>query len=323
MIRQLWGCLLSFFILSVPWIAKAWGPVGHGAVGLIAEKTLSPQVRAIVIDLLAGQDFAQAGVWADTIKNTPPWIHGKPYHFADIPQGTNYFQNLATMNSQQRSLGDVVRGLSKAEDILRNPKTSKLEKTYALKFMFHFIGDLHQPMHVGYPTDKGGNTIPVSWFGTPANLHAVWDSLILTTFIQRSLKILTPSAQDYLILLRRPSPQEINAWQNSYIMTWLNESLALRVPAYAGDANESETYYQQSIAAANERVLKAGIRLGGWLTKIITGQRSAEALKLRQDLQTVLGPDNADQIILQELVNPSFQEYLKNHYKDPCAGHQH
>ena len=51
----------------------------------------------------------------------------------------------------------------------------------ALKFLVHFIGDMHQPLHVGRGEDRGGNSIRVRWFGESRNLHSVWDSAIIAS----------------------------------------------------------------------------------------------------------------------------------------------
>ena len=56
------------------------------------------------------------------------------------------------------------------------------DRVVAAKFVVHFVGDIHQPLHnenVAY----GGNGIPVRWKGDHYNLHHVWDSSIAEKWI--------------------------------------------------------------------------------------------------------------------------------------------
>jgi len=53
------------------------------------------------------------------------------------------------------------------------------KRLVALKYLVHFVGDLHQPLHAGYLDDKGGNTYQLQAFMRGSNLHALWDTGIL------------------------------------------------------------------------------------------------------------------------------------------------
>jgi hypothetical protein len=63
------------------------------------------------------------------------------------------------------------------EMINRLQKNNKDEE--ALKFLVHFTGDLHQPMHLGRKDDLGGNRVPYTWFGDKTNIHSLWDSYLV------------------------------------------------------------------------------------------------------------------------------------------------
>lgn len=320
--------LLSLFSLLSwidPQIAGAWGVIGHQAVGLIAEKELTPSNRLAVLDLLNGENLDSAAVWADKIKSIPSWNHTRSYHYADMPDDMDYMENLQNLSPQELAYGDTVRALLKAEDILRDSGSNRADKRFALKFMAHFIGDIHQPLHVGRVEDKGGNTILVEWFGGKSNLHAVWDTLMIATFVERNNEINKKPVklQDYMAALRTPLKKEISKWQNSYVLTWFKESLMQRNGAYSGDANESELYFNKNFNLPNEKILRAGYRLGAWLNSIFTNPDalSVDGRKLRSDLDSVLGPKNGDQIRLTEQ-NIAVFNPLKS-YRDPCANHSH
>ena len=63
--------------------------------------------------------------------------------------------------------------------VLRDPTASRATKAEALKFVVHFTGDLHQPLHDEDNGDRGGNERQVIFNGHPDNLHWVWDTGLL------------------------------------------------------------------------------------------------------------------------------------------------
>ena len=75
--------------------------------------------------------------------------------------------------------GDALTALERFAAIVRNRQKTRDERTLALRFIIHIIGDLHQPLHVGNGIDRGGNDVKVTWFGEQSNLHTVWDSKMI------------------------------------------------------------------------------------------------------------------------------------------------
>lgn len=321
------GVMSLFSLLWIaPQLAGAWGAIGHQAIGYIGEKALTPTNRLIALDLLNGDNFANAATWADRIKNIPSWSHTRPYHYADMPDNTDYLDNLRNLTPQELGYGDAIRVLVKAEDILRDSAASRKEKSLALRFMIHFVGDIHQPLHAGRVEDKGGNSILVDWFGVKSNLHAVWDTLMIKTLVERKASGAKKPVvlEDYIATLRVPSPKEINKWQSSYLTTWFSESLSNRDGAYADDANQSEGYFKRNVASTSQRVLQASYRLAGWLNAILSNPdvMTAEGRKIRNALASVLGPHHSDQIKLTEQ-SAAINFNSLSAYQDPCAKHQH
>src|SRR5258707_585119 len=74
---------------------------------------------------------------------------------------------------------NVYSALTKLEKEVVDPAASREKKVEALKFIVHFVGDLHQPMHVSKAEDKGGNTVQLNFNGQGTNLHAIWDSKLI------------------------------------------------------------------------------------------------------------------------------------------------
>lgn len=188
--------LLLIWLLLCATPALAWSELGHRMVGELAERHLNPQARAEVRTLLAGEsEPSLAGVasWADRLrasdpeqfKRTAPWhyvnIRDHACHYAPARDCPNGDCIVGAINAQVRILADRSRPLDERRD--------------ALKFLVHFVGDLHQPMHAGSRPDKGGNDYQISLRtdlapeayarlgyanGVQAtNLHAVWDYYVL------------------------------------------------------------------------------------------------------------------------------------------------
>jgi hypothetical protein len=198
--------LVGAWLLFAPSSARAWGCQGHQVVALIAEKHLTPHARAMVEKILkdgpidptlnryckdAPPDaMADASTWADDFRTTHP--ETGPWHYVDIPRGVSEF-DLAKLCAE--SNGCVTQAIRDQRAILRSPAADPQKKGDALRFVIHFVGDIHQPLHATTNNDLGGNCVPVAFFGESPkltypdtesyspNLHAVWDSGIFSRMI--------------------------------------------------------------------------------------------------------------------------------------------
>ena len=174
--------LIVLAVGSVTGPARAWGPVGHETVAYIAEDNLTPAAREKV-EAILGADVSLADVanWADQIKPNRPETAG--WHFIDIKDRTP-----GTESDEPRyCTGNncVVDQITLDLAALKNKSTSRTQELEALKFLVHFVGDLHQPLHCADDNDRGGNGKTVLFVkpgthskGTKLKLHAVWDHLI-------------------------------------------------------------------------------------------------------------------------------------------------
>lgn len=154
---------------SVPF-AHAWGTDGHHVIALIAQSQLTPKARAEVgrlLDLEADATIVSISTWADEHRNpvTAPW------HYINFPRGDCLY-------NEQRDCPDgrcVIVAIKKQVEVLGSSATDD-KKLTALKYLVHFAGDVHQPLHAGYLDDRGGNLYQLQAFMRGSNLHAVWDS---------------------------------------------------------------------------------------------------------------------------------------------------
>jgi hypothetical protein len=233
----------------------AWGPVGHRAVGHIADQRISPQTRAAVAELLGDEALAEASLWADGIRSEPKWRQTGPWHYVNIPDDQAY-------DPAHRSRdGDVLEALERFTAVLRNPNSRRIDKVVALRFIAHFVGDIHQPLHVGRASDRGGNEIDLNWFGQRSNLHRVWDSGII------SRERITPGG---LVnkLASRPS-SEVAAWAQDIPLVWAAESMALRPLVYGTPVSRlGRSFAREAGLAVEGRLMQAGVRLASLLDAI-------------------------------------------------------
>lgn len=247
-------CLLP----SAP--AFAWGSTGHRVVGLIAEHHLSPEAKAATADLLAGDSLARVGFWADEIKSDPAWDKAAPWHYVNLDDDERY------ENTAKSPKGDVIEAIQRFEAVLRDRGAPRESRVEALKFLVHLVGDVHQPFHVGRGSDRGGNSVLVTWFDEVSNLHSVWDSgMIESTGL---------SYTELADFIDRSTPTEVNALQSSDVFEWARESQALRPTVYAiGDARLGYTYSYRMMPIVERRLREAGLRLAGLLNRVFSPAR--------------------------------------------------
>lgn len=276
---------IAALVASVP-TARAWGRLGHDVICLIAWQETSSPARARIEDLLAIRDaagFARACVWADEIRSSPGYGWTKPQHYVNVPRSRSL-----DPEADCPEQGCLLRAISQQAQRLKAGRASKAERAEALKFVAHYIGDLHQPLHVGYGDDAGGNGIavrfcPRSCWSSVDNLHQVWDSALL--------KAGSPSKAGALAeqLLRGISAEEKSAWRKGDVVAWARESYSVAAEqsyravehgklagAYLGDlsapAHLDAEYTTVMRPAALEQLQKAAVRLAAVLDLLARGE---------------------------------------------------
>ncbi len=154
----------------------AWGDLGHGAVGYIAEKNLSSKARALVFQTIGLEPLAVAAIWADKVRSDKRFDELKPYHFLEIPLG----YTLKTLPKELRADCDADTWIQKAPALIVGSTHSPEQKMIFLRYLVHIVGDVHQPLHIGNGVDRGANLCSVKVKDeqgavTLSNLHSVWD----------------------------------------------------------------------------------------------------------------------------------------------------
>jgi hypothetical protein len=290
--------------------ARAWGCEGHQTVALLAERHLTPQANQALSELLqnnpidsnlprfCGNDvadrFADASTWADDFRK----LHTEtgPWHFLDIPLSVSTPNNLAQFCDTE---GCVTKAIHDQVEILKNKTKPAPDRADALRFIIHFVGDVHQPLHGVNNGGRGGNCVPVKLSNrgtfhcstaqksyTP-NLHGVWDK----DLVERGMEGRTPD--QYAADLDAEFASEISDWQSAGIdpLAWAWEShqaaaetaygalpknIAFEPNIKVADCTQdnkigkrmcvkhlrlSDTYKDTAVGVIEERLAQAGIRL--------------------------------------------------------------
>lgn len=239
--------------LSAP--AAAWWPLGHEIVAEIAAGQLTPQATAMVEDLLgdrAGPALRGASNWADDIRVDPKRGLTAPFHYINFPPGTCSY--VAARDCPGGRC--VVDALAQFTRQLRDDPDREA-RIDALKWVVHLVGDVHQPLHAGLASDRGGNDRQVRFEGEGTNLHALLDGHLLQT---RGLQAV-PYAQALQAGLPAPAADRV-AWHAAAPAQWAGESCGMVDAMYPPGRRIEPAYVAAIRPRLEERLLLAGHRLG-------------------------------------------------------------
>ncbi len=251
--------LSTLLTLCIASPAFGWGQTGHRVTGAIAEQYLSPLSQAALMELLPHGSLAEASTHADEMRSNPSEFWQKtasPWHYVTVPEGKTYNEISAPKQ------GDAVTALKQFTETLKSDAASVEEKRLALQFIVHIIGDLHQPLHAGNGTDRGGNDVKVRFFWQDSNLHRVWDSQMLD---QRDL-----SYSEWTEWLTKTiAAKDIRSWATTDPLVWIEESTTIRDTIYPEDSNNmSYDYLYHHLPTAKKRLQMAGIRIAMYLNMV-------------------------------------------------------
>ena len=276
--------LLFLFIL--PALLPAWGANGHRIVAKICYDNLSEAARSRVDEALGDNYLEQVSTWPDYIRPESGWDFASPWHYMTVQPD----QDVATVATQTAAdpdifdvreaiylMTDVLRGTEAARRQLQDlmdknrvePLAGSLDAT-ALAFLIHFVGDVHQPIHVRKNRDLGGNKITVLYFGERYNLHSVWDTRIIE---QERL-----SYTEFARFVEKHTRSKREKWMASEPEDWMAESIVLRERIYNTLYDETDRdsglpsfgydYQHDFLPIVEQRLGAAGYRAAALLNGI-------------------------------------------------------
>lgn len=259
--------LLAFFLFSINTF-YGWGQKGHRVVVDIAFKNMSSRAkRNMDRNILNHNLLIDKSNYPDDIKGDTTGKYSKysELHFLDI-ENDNLSKEQVKEFLEKDTIGNAYNAIV---EFFKKLETNKKD-TFALSFLIHLIGDIHQPLHLGRKSDQGGNLIKVHWFGISTNLHSVWDQGIIDSegYSQSemtNLIINTYNKSGRVDKLNYKNPSED-------LLDWIYETYKKRVFIYNNyyyivdnNYNRSYSYYYYNRSTVNEQLYKAGMRLASIL----------------------------------------------------------
>ena len=307
--KRTFRVLLGCWLLAFPVQSYAWGFEGHRIVAAIALSYLQPSVRSNVEALLAADpdtltpsDLMSRATWADAWRGSGH-RETSEWHFADIEldgpdlaAACNGFPTPFPLASQGPAKDCVIDRIGAFAAELRNPQTPQAERILALKYLLHFVGDIHQPLHSSDNHDRGGNCVLVSLGGPrTVNLHSYWDTTVV--------EALGRNPADVARQLRaRVTPAQEAAWQSGDPKSWAMESYEVsRVSVYrlgskpgcdrdAAAVTLPTAYAENAQAVAAQQLQRAGVRLAAILNHALATMPKIQPTTSSSNVKAIPAP---------------------------------
>lgn len=250
--------------VPAPGTARArWWDLGHRIVARLAEPRLTPHTREVVRDILGGQSLADASVWADNIRH---YRHDADrLHYVNIPLADTVYDPARHCPRGQC----IIAAIDHDRRVLADGAASPEARAEALRFLIHFMGDLHQPLHVADDDDRGGNTRAVTFLGHATDLHKVWDGELIDSSG-------VGQAEYVEYLLRRMRSLDLRALERGTVADWAMEGHRIAVEhAYRlpPDGRIGRAYVRVNRPIIDHALIAGGVRLAKLLNDALAGYR--------------------------------------------------
>ncbi|KAL2233367.1 endonuclease 2 [Sesamum indicum] len=276
---------IAFLVLvlcCIP-VAYGWGIDGHLIICRLAQPRLSKSAADAVSQLLpayADNDLGSLCSWADRVKFRYHW--SSPLHYINTPDNLCTYQYKRDCKDEDGIEDRCVAGAinNYTTQLLsygNGNSASEYNLTEALLFLSHFIGDIHQPLHVGFTSDRGANTIDVRWYRRKEVLHHVWDSNIIETaekrFYDSNVEELIDTLQKNITTVWS---KQAKAWEacakTACPDVYASEGIKAACDwAYKGVEEGSvlnDDYFLSRVPVVNLRLAQGGVRLAATLNRI-------------------------------------------------------
>ncbi|WP_162800084.1 S1/P1 nuclease [Pedobacter jeongneungensis] len=253
--------LFPTLLVTISFALISWGVIGHRAIGKIAENHLSKKAKKAVQDILGSESLAMVSTYPDEVRSYSQYAYTAPWHYVNLPEGLNYDDFNAQLKSMEKP--NIYKALLQCISDLKDASKTKEEHIFALKFLVHLVGDIHQPMHTGHSEDSGGNGIKVKLMRKESNLHGLWDSGLID-YAGLSYRELAADCDV-------AEKNEAKTWEKDDVAKWAFESYEISKQLYAEAAKNPEfdySYYPAHADIVKKRLAQAGIRLAGILNEI-------------------------------------------------------
>jgi len=252
--KKLQYALVPVLLLGITFNSFGWGKVGHHIIVDVAKSYVSKSVHDSVTKYLGDMSWGSAATWMDEMRSDKQYDYFKQWHYINVDNGGQYDSTIANGNNVVKQLGVAIINLQNRSKL--TPEQINLN----IKILFHLMGDLHQPLHVGYGTDRGGNDVKVMYNGKQFSLHRIWDTDII-----ESKKT---TAEDVMGLLSKTPKRKIKKIVRGDIVQWFNQSRESMNVVYSNTDVITEDYIDRCYPIIENQLFDGGVRLGKVLDDI-------------------------------------------------------
>jgi len=249
---------LTFCLLGLTLSIFAYDGVGHRIIADIAYNNLTGSARTRVDKVLGKRGMVYASTWADDIRSDKKYAYSYPWHYQDLNDNLTSDDLKKLLDHPTEDGEHLFFAIGSMKMRLKKDKND----AEALKFLIHFIGDLHQPLHLGRKDDMGGNKIEMNWFGRKTNLHSVWDGALID-----SEKMSFSEFSRYLQDKFEPRKAD---FKKCSLLQSVEASYAVRNSIYAYNTTDTSNYHYLYFFAGkrDEMLYRGGIQLANILNAI-------------------------------------------------------
>lgn len=249
--------ILTILVITIlaPHKALAWGEEGHKIVAQIAQDHLLPTTRANIKALTgSGASIVSMATWADKYRLSHP--ETKRWHTVGIPLSKDVYDPSRDCKQVENKGDCIVNEINRAQATLADPNAELKPRIEALKFLVHFIGDVHQPIHC-VKKMKGASDADVRFFNVPMSLHKVWDSAIIARRFRNEREYARWLEQSWL------PGKNIAGLSSGSVVDWAQECHKAGKAAFdmPTDGNLDDGYYARAIPVVDRQLAIAGLRL--------------------------------------------------------------
>lgn len=279
--------IIPALLLATAPVSHAWGVLGHSTVAYVAQHYVSLETAGFVQGILgtAPDYMANSNVssWPDSYRRTPEGEWSTQLHWIDAEDAPPESCEVEFTRDCPPE-GCVVLAIVNNTQILTDSASTPAQLLDAVRFLIHFAGDIHQPLHTE-ALEAGGNGINITWDGERENLHAIWDTQIPTKAARGA------SAEEWakhMVGLIEDGKYDAGCWLNGMAlddvkgtaMGWANDAndyVCTDVLPEGRDAVEAEgvdlagAYFDKHGEVTQELIARAGYRLGKFLNLIVSG----------------------------------------------------
>ncbi|KAF2159606.1 hypothetical protein M409DRAFT_60675 [Zasmidium cellare ATCC 36951] len=285
-------------IYNLAGTAFSWGDLGHRTTAYLAELYLTDDELRAVQHNTGFDDISDAAVWPDQVSKTPEYSYTASWHYLNVHDDPPSACGIELPRDHQPGSSDILTAFVNHSKIATSKHSSAEQLSEAFRFLLHWVGDSHQPLHAeGFK--RGGGEIPVLFEAEPTNLHIVWDVHIPEKL--RGQPDQRQAAKDWAKELFNKDTAQLPSVDKTCsdpghafecVYGWMQEANQLVCSSVFAksvyDVDLGGSYYAQAAPVVNHQIARAGKRLALWIKTVLNESLSNDSIV----------PNEWDQVVL-------------------------